>query len=419
MRATAKRTVQLLFLFPPLALAGCSEDPAEPSAGQTQPGGDAAAPLVDAGGPDGAGNQGDTARQQRLQELEAFYLRMQSNALGFDRAGGDWTEDLGDAPFYGAGFYGRVAQQQGDAEAEAIALAARDYDLEVLQQAAGDMAFFMANLEEVIMAALGLIEYADATGDRDFIAELDQVIDTTNSALQIFGDYLQDTGLSSWALEVYGPTAITAAVALLNLQYATYLDTDLVQSRVDRALQIVAAIDANALEIDASGGERYLFQSGTTDLYLYPNAMMILVLNRLQELDAQPGALERAEKVLVALEPLKDAERGGYDSPYSAAVMGASSRDYATLSSQNYLLLALSILYRNTGDDRYLDQALDLFDFIRTRLYDETQDVILHHWMDGRPALPEDPEYFCSGCNLQFLYVTWFFFDSLPASIRP
>jgi len=28
--------------------------------------------------------------------------------------------------------------------------------------------------------------------------------------------------------------------------------------------------------------------------------------------------------------------------------------------------------------------------------------------MDGRIALPEDREYFCSGCNLQFLYVLWY-----------
>jgi hypothetical protein len=28
--------------------------------------------------------------------------------------------------------------------------------------------------------------------------------------------------------------------------------------------------------------------------------------------------------------------------------------------------------------------------------------------MDGRVAVPADPEYFCSGCNLQFLYAIWY-----------
>ena len=413
MRSTANPTALVLGTLLLLGPAGCLGDPAESTAERAQSRGDGAAPSGDAGAPDGGAGGPGAARQERLQELEVFYRLMQGNALGFDRDGGDWTEDMGDAPFYGAGFYARIGEQQGDPEAKSISLAARDHNLGVLGQAAGDASFFMANLEEVIMASLGLIEYADATGDTGFVAELDQIIDTANDALGIFGDYLQDTGLSSPALEVYGPTAITAAIALLNLQYATYLDTDRVRSRIDRALKIVAAIDANALEIVASGQERYLFRSGAVDLYLYPNAMMILVLNRLHELTAQPEPLERAKRVFRALAPLKSAERGGYDSPYSAAVMGATTDDYSTLSSQNYLLLALSILYRNTGDERYLDEALDVYDFIRYRLYDETQGVILHHWMDGRPALPEDPEHFCSGCNLQFLYVTWFFFDSV------
>ena len=28
--------------------------------------------------------------------------------------------------------------------------------------------------------------------------------------------------------------------------------------------------------------------------------------------------------------------------------------------------------------------------------------------MDGNIAVPEDPEFFCSGCNLQLLYVLWY-----------
>jgi len=33
---------------------------------------------------------------------------------------------------------------------------------------------------------------------------------------------------------------------------------------------------------------------------------------------------------------------------------------------------------------------------------------ILHHWMDGRIALPSDPEFFCDGCNHQLLYLLWY-----------
>ena len=38
------------------------------------------------------------------------------------------------------------------------------------------------------------------------------------------------------------------------------------------------------------------------------------------------------------------------------------------------------------------------------RPHDEAVDL-LHHVMDGRLARPEDGTYFCSGCNLQTLYV--------------
>jgi hypothetical protein len=149
------------------------------------------------------------------------------------------------------------------------------------------------------------------------------------------------------------------------------------------------------------------------DLYLYPNTMMILVLNRYHESTGLVEPLQRAESIFYAIQPLKNTARGGYNSPYSAAVMGATTDDFTTLSSQNYLLLALSILYRNTDDQRYLDEAMEVFDFIRNRLYDQDNGIILHHWIDGRPALPEDPEYVCSGCNLQFLYAVWFFLESV------
>jgi hypothetical protein len=91
--------------------------------------------------------------------------------------------------------------------------------------------------------------------------------------------------------------------------------------------------------------------------------------------------------------------------------MGATTQDYSTLSSQNYLAMGLVILHENTADETYLAEALDILHFIRLRLYSEDEHAILHHWMDGRVAQPADPEYFCSGCNLQFLYVVWYLLE--------
>lgn len=355
----------------------------------------------------GAGSSdADTDDSAGPDELALFYELMQDNALGFGFEDGDWTEDMGDAPFYGLGFYARASGTYERDDYRSIADQARGYNLTVIRTAAGDFSYFVDNLEEVIMSALGLIEYAHETGDTSFIEDLDTIVDNANDALALYGDYLEGTGLDSWAIETYGPTAITGAVALLDLQYATYMTTDRRQDRIDRAAEIVAAIDANAWD-----GTRYLFRPSVTRLYLYPNMMMILVLVRTHELTGFAEPLARAETIFESIQPLKNATRGGYNSPYSAELMGATTQDYSTLSSQNYLAMGLVILHENTADETYLAEALDILDFIRLRLYSGDEHAILHHWMDGRVAQPADPEYFCSGCNLQFLYVVWYLLE--------
>ncbi|MCA9564244.1 MAG: hypothetical protein KC561_12185, partial [Myxococcales bacterium] len=102
--------------------------------------------------------------------------------------------------------------------------------------------------------------------------------------------------------------------------------------------------------------------------------------------------------------------KGNFRSPYSAEYMGAQTDDYSTLSSQNYLALALTLLYQQSGREEYLDAVRGILDFTREWLYDSEQHRILHHWMDGAIAQPDHPEYFCSGCNLQTLYVIWYLY---------
>jgi len=144
------------------------------------------------------------------------------------------------------------------------------------------------------------------------------------------------------------------------------------------------------------------------------------------------------------MQPLKVTELSGlaapgrYRSPYSAVHMGATTDDYSTLSSQNYLMLSLMLLYQLSGDVAYVKEADSVLAFLKDYLWGESclSDIhlvecdpacgpdqaclkmscfddachcgVLHHWMDGRLALPADPEFFCSGCNLQLLYVMWY-----------
>ena len=253
-----------------------------------------------------------------------------------------------------------------------------------------------------MMAALGLVEYTAQTGDQTSMPDLEDFIETINSITIGLGRYI-DINAGKFAIQTYGPTAITAAVALLNLQYATYMKTPQVADRVAFARSIV-----DTIEEKARYGDGYRVKPGEDLLEVYPNTMMMLVLARLYEQTGEAQYLDAAERVFRFIQPLRNATRGGYNSPYSAAIMGAKTGDYSTLSSQNYLTLALLVLFEDTGNKLYFEEAKFVLTFIFEHLYDISQGKVLHHFIDGRIALPTDPEYFCTGCNLQLLYVLWY-----------
>lgn len=360
--------------------------------------------LVAAGcGGGGESRDASTDAEPDHEDLWAFYELMQANALEFAFADGQWEWDQGDGRFYGTAFYAHRGHEDDVAEYRAIAEQARDHNIVLVDRANGDFAFFVDNLEEVVMAALGLIEYASVTGDESFMPRVEDIIDTSNETLALYDDYLDVGEIESWALELYGPTTVTGALALLNLQYAVELSTDRRGERIGRAIEIVESIDMNVLD-----GARYLFRPGEDRPFFYPNVMMMIVLSRLYELTRTAAYLERAEAVHAAIQPLAHPERGSYYTPYSAELMGATTQDYSTLSTHNYMTLALTQLYRHTGDEAYLEEAFEVLDFIRLYLYEPDEGKLLHHFMDGRIALPDDHEYWCSGCNLQFLYVVWY-----------
>lgn len=332
-------------------------------------------------------------------ELAAFYQQMQDNAQRFPRAGGAWLEHFGDAPYYGLAFY---VHTDGKG---AIASAARDHNIETLRHAQTDGGWFLENLEETMMSTLGLIEYVSVTGDRAPLPDIEATLDTINALTLGLRRYI-DIDAGMFAIRTYGPTAITAAIGLLNVQYASLLapviDPDRGAASVDFARDIVATIDEKAWD-----GHRYRIKPGDDLLELYPNTMMMLVLARLYIQTGDSAYRERAEAAYRAIAPLRSA-RGGYRSPYSAQEMGAKTDDYSTLSSQNYLTLALAVMYEATGEQVYFDEAMFVFDFVRTHLYDPATGHLLHHWIDGRVAVPTDPEYFCTGCNFQFIYAIWY-----------
>lgn len=331
-----------------------------------------------------------------------FYALHQANALEFEIEAGHWLEDFGDAAFYGPAFFAWAGVEYGRADYLALAEAGAAYSDDLVRRSAEDLSFFLAHMDEALMGAFGVMEYVAATGDAAVGARLDDFIDRTNETAAAFGTYL-DLDIESYSLRFYGPTTITAVVALLNLRAAQLLGGP---RKAERIAQGVAVLDV--IEEHAWSGTAYRFRPGDDALYLYPDVVMIITNAVAAQLTGEERFRERALAVHRGIRPLYDPEKRAWRSPYSAEYMGAQTDDYITLSSQNFLMMGLALLYQLTGDPAYREELGGIAAFVEGWLYDPAQGRILHHWMDGRIAQPQDPEYWCSGCNLQFLYVLWF-----------
>jgi hypothetical protein len=338
---------------------------------------------------------------------DPFYRELAASLWNLTVTGGDWADDQGDAAYYGLAYYINVGALENNAEYKARADGSRLRDLQIVRKANDDINYLLNNLEELLMAELGLIEYMHVTGDTAMRAHVDAFLDGLNSLVDSLGVYL-DVGMDSWALQMYGPTTITGVIALLNLRYAELLGNDRKAERIAFGEKIIAAVDAKAWS-----GTFYRFKNGSDWLELYPNAMMSIANSLAFRLTQKEVYKTRSLAAFAGIQPLKDLSRKGYHSPYSAAFQGAKTDDYTTLSSQNYAIMMMAMLFEITGDAKFKQEITDIVSFVHDKLY--VGGRLLHHWMDGRVAVPTDPEYFCSGCNLQFLYAIWYVEKNLYA----
>jgi hypothetical protein len=353
-------------------------------------------------------------------------------------ADGDWQEDLGDAPFFGVA---SLARRKGlDAEDTAKRDAALERARRLFKE---DL--LSGDLQDKVMAAFVMIEHlaARAPGDRsaDDVAALDALVDRLDSLTRTLGDYLEAGADRSWAIRTYGPTAVTALVALVEAQYALYVGGPRKGERLERALAIDAKIRERALAdvVEAYTGKgvrAYAIAPGKAALEIYPNVAMLLLKARLFLLTKDEAFRLEARALYGALQALKLSDAPArYSSTYAAPSIGVDTRDLSTLSSQNYLALALLSLFEITGETRFVDEADRVIDGIasmkgpwcqshvrdkaectpacvdgqacisKTCAADRCTTGLLHHVVNGRLAEPKDGTVFCAGCNLQTLYV--------------
>jgi hypothetical protein len=362
---------------------------------------------------------------------DALRSSLTEDAKHLSFSNGDWLEDLGDAPFYGLAWYVRRDALDGDESQrrdQALARARTLMDDELVH---GD-------LQEKVMACLGLIERVGATGDRSDLARIDSFVDRLGSLSSTFGDYLAAAADQSWAVRTYGPTAVTALVALVHAQYALLVAGDRGDERKDRAIAMEQTIASKSFgEVGVAQGfsPQAIDADHPGTLDLYSNVAMMLLEARLFRLTKDETYRLQTRSLYGAIQSLKISDAPArYESAYAAASLGAKTNDVLTLSSQNYLALALLLMFEITGDQKFVDEADRVLDGIEQMrgpwclaqvdgiactpqctqgqacladacVADHCTTGLLHHIVDGRLAQPGDPTLFCSGCNLQTLYV--------------
>jgi hypothetical protein len=314
---------------------------------------------------------------------------------------GDWPDDFGDANFYGPGFLFRYGEAGGNQLHIELGRQNQTYNAELLTQAMTNLNILMTKLEDVLMAAFGQMEALNQQADAATLKQLDQVLEILNMVGQAIGYYPENSStVGGYGVDTYGPTTTNSSLALLNLEYALQVGGAKKQERITTAEAILTAGRATAF--DSKLGY-YQFSSTQPGLYLYPNITQMICHLRLYELTGKQLYLDRAKDLHAAIQPLKVKGEGRYRSPYSAKYMGAKTDDYTTFSSQNFVMIGLSLLYKFTQDAKYKQEITEILKFLRTHLLQGGR--VLHHWMDGKLAVPSDPEYYCSGCNLQLLYI--------------
>ena len=194
----------------------------------------------------------------------------------------------------------------------------------------------------------------------------------------------------------YGPTVIGAQIAQSQLRFARAFPQQRVGWLIDPAAVGRALIDTAGRDVWDESLHLYRARPRSDEVWLLPNAMMILALLQTHALSGDASYLERAEAVVTGLESLWDEKRGAYFASSTQTGPGG----YLSLSTNSYAALALHRLAAATGKQGYRERAQSILDFIQRDLYGDG--VVYHHIYQGRRAAGD---IWCSGCNWRVLSI--------------
>lgn len=313
-----------------------------------------------------------------------------------------WHLHFGDGLMFGPSFDLAEGVLTGNQFHTERGIDALNSNLFMVEASTGSLAGLIeafGDLESLSMAVLGLLESGQFIQADDYVESSTNLVWLITKITGLFDDYLPPQ-LGAFAGITYGPTAISSLLALLQLGMVISGPEEEAGVHLARTHEILENIHTKAWS-DELGA--YRFAPEDDRLMLYPNVTMMVSYGRALLFTENPLYKQRIEDIYDGIQGLRAASGDHYYSPYSREEANAVDIDYATLSSQNYTMIGLWLAYMATGEQHYLDDIDLILGWIESHLF--VDEVIKHHWVNGRCANEEDEYDFCSGCNLQALYV--------------
>ncbi len=248
---------------------------------------------------------------------------------------GEWQKHWGDGQLFGPSFDLAYHKGGGDEPHLQRALVTLEKNQALVMKAAADLLGHIGNFESVSMALLSLLEAGNYLGDSSAYREAsDELIRGLDSVSLLYNDYLE-LSVGEFASDSYGPTTMTAFLATVHLERVDGYPDEKKRHHLERADEILSRIHEEVW--DEKQG-LYRFAPGDNRAMLYPNPTMMGVLARAYYLTGKLVYKERFELIYRGIQVLKASDGDYYRSPYSQARMGATDDNYATHSSQNYLM---------------------------------------------------------------------------------
>ena len=160
-------------------------------------------------------------------------------------------------------------------------------------------------------------------------------------------DYFGTGTDASRSLRTYGPTAVTALVALADAQYALLVGGPRGGERLARAVDLDEKLHDRAFDdlTDATTGASvrgFAFATGQPLLVDTPNVLMLILEARLFRLTKTEDYRLEARALYAALQPLKLGDAPArYASVYAKALLGVDTANLTTLAGESYVAWAL------------------------------------------------------------------------------